>query len=103
MKWALGQAAQAAPPAQVAQADPAALVRVAQLRVDPVQVDPAQVDQAQVDQAQAAQAQVVQVQVDPAQALLVRVDLVRERGLDRARRVARGRLRKRLCRARTRV
>jgi hypothetical protein len=62
----------------VAQADPAALVRVAQLRVDPVQVD-------------------------PAQALLVRVDLVRERGLDRARRVVRERLRKRLCRARTRV
>ena len=88
MKWALGQAAQAAPPAQVAQADPAALVRVAQLRVDPVQLDPVQVDPAQVD---------------PAQALLVRVDLVRERGLDRARRVVRERLRKRLCRGRIRV
>jgi hypothetical protein len=93
LKWALGQAAQAAPPAQVAQADPAALVRVAQLRVDPVQVDQAQVVQVQVDQAQ----------VDPAQALLVRVDLVRERGLDRARRVVRERLRKRLCRGRIRV
>jgi hypothetical protein len=72
----------------VAQADPAALVRVAQLRVDPVQLDPVQVDPAQVD---------------PAQALLVRVDLVRERGLDRARRVVRERLRKRLCRGRIRV
>ena len=88
MKWAHGQAARAAPPAQVAQADPAALVRVAQLRVDPAQVDPAQA---------------AQVQVDPAQALLVRVAQVRERGLDRARRVVRERLRKRLCRGRIRV
>jgi hypothetical protein len=94
LKWALGQAAQAAPPAQVDQAD-----LVAPVRADPVQVAQAvQAVQAQVDPVQALLVQALLVQVD-----LVRVDLVRERGLDRARRVARGRLRKRLCRARTRV
>jgi hypothetical protein len=99
LKWALGQAAQAAPPAQVDQADLVAPVRVAPVRADPVQVAQAvQAVQVQVDPVQALLVQALLVQVD-----LVRVDLVRERGLDRARRVARGRLRKRLCRARTRV
>ena len=91
MKWALGQAAQAAPPAQVDQAD-----LVAPVRADPVQA--VQAVQVQVDPVQALLVQALLVQVD-----LVRVDLVRERGLDRARRVVRGRLRKRLCRGRIRV
>jgi hypothetical protein len=99
LKWALGQAAQAAPPAQVDQAD-----LVAPVRADPVQVAQAvQAVQVQVDPVQALLVQALLVQVDLVRVDLVRVDLVRERGLDRARRVARGRLRKRLCRARTRV